>query len=567
MAAINNCNNNNESETSKIESDSMSETNQNQQKNANFNNANKQVMGKNRVRDKNAKNMKGAGSKPMGSFQAPGVAGNEWAKNMPLLGAPTYDLKPKERTDEGKKFTGRCRVFVANLPNDITEDKLRKLFEVHGEVSEVFLGKGNSFAFVKMDTRKNAESARAALDFKNYDGRTLRVRLAAHAAALRVKNLSPMVTNELLEHAFSFFGEIERAIVITDDRGRSIGEGIVEFARKSSAQQALKRCSNECFLLTAIPKPVYVEPFEQRDEEEGFPEKHVNKHHQEFRQEREIGPRFAEPGTFEHEFAMRWKQLFELEKQKRERLEIEIQEARNMLQEQMEYARVEHQTKVLREQLRQMEEQSHKLVQIRNDRMTDERRRDEERQRQEMLIRQQEEDILRRQQVQDFSALRRQENELRMQANALQELLDRQEQALRQMSTGVGGNADQIFQNRLASIGDAVNSQSSTLQPPAAIQHLQALQGNLGPMMNNSMNASTPLDISRFAQQGPPNMNPGLGGPGGPGGPLGGPGVPLGGPGPNRPTQMRGGPGGGPQQQRFNRPNYNQGPQTKRRRF
>lgn len=39
-------------------------------------------------------------------------------------------------------------------------------------------------------------------------GRTLRVRSAPHSAAIRVKNLSPFVTNELLEKAFSIFGDV-----------------------------------------------------------------------------------------------------------------------------------------------------------------------------------------------------------------------------------------------------------------------------------------------------------------------------------------------------------------------
>lgn len=58
-------------------------------------------------------------------------------------------------------------------------------------------------------------------------------------------------------------------------------------------------------------QPVVVESFEQKDEEEGFADKHLNKQQQEFRIEREVGPRFAEPGTFEYEFGMRFKQLFE----------------------------------------------------------------------------------------------------------------------------------------------------------------------------------------------------------------------------------------------------------------
>ena len=334
-----------------------------------------------------------------------------------VLGQPTLELPTMDH--EEKKFTGRCRIFVANLPNNTTEEQVRKLFEEFGQVSEVYLAKSN-FGFVKMDTRRNAEMARNSLDGRTYEGRQLRVRLAAHAAAIRVKNLSPFVTNELLEYAFSYFGEVERAIVITDDRGRSIGEGIVEFARKFSATNALKRCSSDCFLLTGSPKPVFVESFEQRDEEEGFPEKQLNKNSADFRQERELGPRFAEPGSFEHEYGMRWKQLYELEKQKRESLEQEIHDARKLLQEQQQYSRMEHDTNMLRDQLREMEEKADQFAQLRNTRMDEERRREEERRNNIMCMRQQEEQIIRRQQMQDYNY-----NDLKNKHSVLQELVDK----------------------------------------------------------------------------------------------------------------------------------------------
>ena len=83
-------------------------------------------------------------------------------------------------------------------------------------------------------------------------------------------------------------------------RGRSLNEGIVEFARKSSSQAAIKKCQNECLLLSSSPIPVVVSPLESRDEEEGVPEKSVL-HSAEYRSEREMGPRFAEPGTIEWE--------------------------------------------------------------------------------------------------------------------------------------------------------------------------------------------------------------------------------------------------------------------------
>lgn len=97
------------------------------------------------------------------------------------------------------------------------------------------------------------------------------------------------------------------------------------------------------------PRPVVVEPLEQRDEEDGLPEKNFQKTNKQYLKEREIGPRLTEPGTFEFEFANRWKKLYELEQQKRDHLEKEIEEGRRALDEQMEYAIYEHEANLLRE--------------------------------------------------------------------------------------------------------------------------------------------------------------------------------------------------------------------------
>lgn len=110
----------------------------------------------------------------------------------------------------------------------------------------------NIINFVRLqDFKHNAEAAKAALDGTSKHGRVLRVRFATHGAALRVKNLHPYVSNELLEQAFSQFGEMERAIVIVDDRGKPTGEGLVEFVRKPGAQQALRRIKEGVFLFGA----------------------------------------------------------------------------------------------------------------------------------------------------------------------------------------------------------------------------------------------------------------------------------------------------------------------------
>lgn len=54
-------------------------------------------------------------------------------------------LKPGEKT-----YTQRCRLFVGNLPNDITEEAFRKLFAKYGEPSEVFINKGKGFGFIRL---------------------------------------------------------------------------------------------------------------------------------------------------------------------------------------------------------------------------------------------------------------------------------------------------------------------------------------------------------------------------------------------------------------------------------
>ena len=115
------------------------------------------------------------------------------------------------------------------------------------------------------------------MDGEQKKGRILRVRFASHAAAIRVKHLHPYVSNELLSEAFSTFGEIEKATVIMDDKGRSTGEGIVEFARKPGATMALNRISEGVFLMGSTPRPIVAEPLIENDEEDGIPDKFMQK--------------------------------------------------------------------------------------------------------------------------------------------------------------------------------------------------------------------------------------------------------------------------------------------------
>lgn len=314
--------------------------------------------------------------------------------------ALTLDLQSFRKPGE-KTFTQRSRLFVGNLPTGVSEEDLEKLFAKYGKASEIFINKERGFGFIRLETRIIAEIARAELDDTPFRGRPIRVRFATHGAALTVKNLPEFVSNELLEEAFAVFGQIERAVVIVDDRGRPTGKGIVEYTSKPAARKALDKCSDGAYLLTAFPRPITVEPMDQFDEEEGLSEKLINKN-QQYHKEREQPPRFAQPGSFEYEYAMRWKALMEMEKQQYEMVDRNMKEAQEKLEAEMEAARHEHQVMLMRqdllrrqEELRRMEELHSQEVQKRKQA---ELRQEEERRRREEEMRMRNEEMMKRQQ-------------------------------------------------------------------------------------------------------------------------------------------------------------------------
>jgi cold-inducible RNA-binding protein len=72
-------------------------------------------------------------------------------------------------------------IFVGNLDFNTSEDELRKLFEVHGQVDRVSImtdrdtGRSRGFGFVEMTSAEDGEKAIAALNGTQIGGRTLNV--------------------------------------------------------------------------------------------------------------------------------------------------------------------------------------------------------------------------------------------------------------------------------------------------------------------------------------------------------------------------------------------------------
>ena len=72
-------------------------------------------------------------------------------------------------------------IFVGNLSYGTTEDAIRSLFESYGPVEKVSIitdrdtGRAKGFGFVEMTANSDADRAIAALNGKEFEGRTLNV--------------------------------------------------------------------------------------------------------------------------------------------------------------------------------------------------------------------------------------------------------------------------------------------------------------------------------------------------------------------------------------------------------
>jgi len=73
------------------------------------------------------------------------------------------------------------KLFVGNVPYDITEDRLKEIFSEAGEVESVAIitdkmtGRPRGFVFVEMTTDEAAQKAVEMLHGKDVDGREINV--------------------------------------------------------------------------------------------------------------------------------------------------------------------------------------------------------------------------------------------------------------------------------------------------------------------------------------------------------------------------------------------------------
>lgn len=71
------------------------------------------------------------------------------------------------------------KLYIGNLPHDITESDVIKIFSTYGEVvtsnliTDQFTGRSRGFAFVEMSTRSEGHKAMESLNGSEYKHRNL----------------------------------------------------------------------------------------------------------------------------------------------------------------------------------------------------------------------------------------------------------------------------------------------------------------------------------------------------------------------------------------------------------
>ncbi|KAL1519502.1 hypothetical protein AB1Y20_023019 [Prymnesium parvum] len=234
----------------------------------------------------------------------------------------------------------RTVLLVGNLPEQLPslaqETELRRALSRFGPCDECTVlreedGASRGFALVKM---ARAAEAKRALDNTLLLGLEppIKVRWALDTSTLCLRDLGPDVTLEMLREAMQQFGSVvscQLDMAPPELGGGSRCRGYVEFPRHATAAKVQQLLSHNLFLIGNSPRPVRVEfaVDDAFDDDEGQPATG--------RGVATPSPHFAEPGSLEFDFALKWRELQLAHEAERHRLaELHRQEREVLRQEQ-----------------------------------------------------------------------------------------------------------------------------------------------------------------------------------------------------------------------------------------
>jgi len=211
----------------------------------------------------------------------------------------------KDRSDTGAAADATfTNVFVKSLLTEVDDDALVAMLKPFGEIKSAVVmkdgeGKSRGFGFVNFEEHDAAAKAIEELNGKEQEGgktlyvgraqkkrdreRELRDKFDAlklerankfTGVNLYVKNLDDLVDDEKLREAFTPYGTISSAKVMSDDKGNSKGFGFVCFASTEEATKAVSEMNGHLL----GNKPLYVALAQRKDERKNILEQqHVTR--------------------------------------------------------------------------------------------------------------------------------------------------------------------------------------------------------------------------------------------------------------------------------------------------
>lgn len=126
------------------------------------------------------------------------------------------------------------RIYVANIPQDFTEDQVRDMFDVHGELAGCELEQDRMnppklSAFVTFATRESVENALVAPPFEVAGEALVITPATSQKQQLFVGGYDLYVTQEQLEEFFGKFGQVDHILMKYNNEGVSRCFGFVTY--------------------------------------------------------------------------------------------------------------------------------------------------------------------------------------------------------------------------------------------------------------------------------------------------------------------------------------------------
>ena len=85
-----------------------------------------------------------------GGQKRPRVETNAQQQNQNLTFDSNASSSQQQNNDKKNTQGGRCRLFIGNIPSDLTQEEFQILFGRYGELVEYFVNPSRGFGFVKL---------------------------------------------------------------------------------------------------------------------------------------------------------------------------------------------------------------------------------------------------------------------------------------------------------------------------------------------------------------------------------------------------------------------------------